>query len=437
MNPPLQETGSVETIGFRRRRERRERAAAFLVGKPLYVGLDLAKSRHAVWLARPDLTPIRRFMVAHSLEGLADLLERAERDRQAADLDRLLVFMEPTSHFWENVANVLEERGIAYRTVSPIAVCRQREIEHITFAKGDYRDAELIVKLGAAGQWLHSRLERDALWRELRTLTYEHEMLLAAETRDRARVRSILELALPELLSCFADPLAKRIRALLRRLGRRAGSEPPTTFAELRERLPDGGCGNIGAKLRALRLRLELPSFGVECALASSLARVAHAVARFELIREQREAVRSRLVALYERTPFAPVLGTIPGVGPESHALLLGLIGDPRQYDRATCLGKFAGIEPRENQSGKFEGKHSISRRGSNRLRFLLHRIALGLQLQNPELHAYIARLTSRERDPLKRRQAMIAAENKYLRLVYRLCVEGKPYDGGKLGPRP
>ena len=63
---PSAEVAGHETIGFRRRREKRERAAAFLAGKPLLVGLDLAKKEHAVWIAGPDLVPIERFMVALS-----------------------------------------------------------------------------------------------------------------------------------------------------------------------------------------------------------------------------------------------------------------------------------------------------------------------------------------------------------------------------------
>ena len=43
-----------------------------------------------------------------------------------------------------------------YRTVASLSVDRQREIEHLTYAKSDYRDAELIARLGAEGEGLHS-----------------------------------------------------------------------------------------------------------------------------------------------------------------------------------------------------------------------------------------------------------------------------------------
>lgn len=435
-SPRAAEDLDRETVGFRRRREKRARAAAFLAGDPLIVALDLAKRRHAVWLAKRDLTPIKRFMVEHSPEGLAKLLERADSFRKEHGLDRCIVFMEATSYFWQNVANVLEARGIPYRTVAPLAVDRQREIEHLTYAKGDYRDAELIARLGAGGQWLERVLDRDPLWIELRALAYEHEGLIEAEVAEQLRVRCLLGLAVPEFLECFADPLGNTARALLKRLTRPAPL--PATFAALRERCTDvSGHRVMRGKIRAFVARLEAaPSFGVERVLAATLARVGLAVDRFELLAEQRKDLRARIVALYEKTPYQKILDTIPGVVPENHGLLLGLVGDPTRYDRATCLVKLAGTEPRENHSGDGEGSHSISRRGRSPLRSVVFRIVFGFARGNPEFTAYMTRLRRREKNPLSWHQAAVATGNKYLRLVHTLCTRRETYDPTKLGAR-
>lgn len=426
-----------ESIGFRRRREKRRRAQAFLAGHPLFAGLDLAKQRHAVWLAGPDLTPIRRFMVDHSLEGVQRFLREAERARVGGGFDRTIVFMEPTSHFWENVARILEAHEIPYRLVSTLAVDRQREIEHITYAKGDYRDAELIVQLGARGQWLRRRAERVTVWRQLRALAGEHEVLLAAESPESVRIRSLLELAVPEFLDYFRDPVRKTAEALLRKLTRPI-AEVPATYAALRERLTQLHVPRLRrGKLSALAARLAAaPSFGVEDALAPSLVRVGLALDRFRLIADQRADVRAQLVELYRATPYHKALDTVPGVGPESQALLLGFIGDPKQYDRSTCLVKLAGSEPRENESGTREGSHSISRRGISALRHVVYRVVLGLRNANAEFAGYLAHLRQRENNPLTWHAAAVATGNKYLRLFHRLCVSGEPYNPAKLRTR-
>jgi transposase len=430
------ESPERETVGFRRRREKRARAAAFLAGDPLIVGMDLAKRRHAIWFAKRDLTPIKRFMVEHSPAGLAKLVESMEQHRKAHGLDRSIVFMEATSYFWQNVANLLEAQAIAYRTVAPLAVDRQREIEHLTYAKGDYRDAELIARLGAGGQWLDRVLDREPIWIVLRALAYEHEDLIESEVAEQLRVRCLLGLAAPEFLEVFVDPLRNTARALLKRLTRPAPL--PATFEALRERCSEVSGHRVRrGKIRAFVARLEAaPTFGVERMLAATLARVGLAVDRFELLAEQRRDLRAHVVALYEKTPYRRILDTIPGVVPENHGLLLGLIGDPTRYDRATCLAKLAGTEPRENHSGDGEGSHSISRRGRSPLRSVLFRIVLGFARGNPELAAYMARLQRRDKNPLAWHQAAVATGNKYLRLVHTLCTRGETYDPTKLGMR-
>jgi transposase len=424
-----------ETVGFRRRREKREQAVAFLQGDPLLVALDLAKRSHAAWITRKDLLPIKRKMVPHSHAGITAFLEELDHLRAKHECDRVIVFMEATSYFWQNVAQVLEARGIAYRTVAPLAVDRQREIEHLTYAKSDYRDAELIARLGAGGQWLHRVLEPDRLWLDLHALAIEHEVLLEAETAEQLRIRALLGVALPEFYQDFKDALGETARLVLRRL---STAPLPETYDALVERLRtfDGHRLRTG-KVRALLGRLEAaPRFGVERALTSALTRIGLAVARFENFESQREGLRQTLVELLERTPYRAVLDSIPGVAPENHALTLGFIGDPKRYDRATCLSKLAGIEPRDNTSGDGEGAHSISHRGRTGLRSVLYRIVFGCQKWNPELGGYMKRLRTREKNPLAWHQAAMATANKYLRLVHHLCVSGEVYDASKLASR-
>jgi transposase len=376
-------------------------------------------------------------MVEHSYDGIAKLLERVEAERTKGGHDRALYFMEATSYFWEMVANVLESKGLAYRLVSPLAVDRSRQIEHLTYAKGDFRDAELIVKLGQNGQWLDRQLERDRLWLDLRALTREHEVLFVLEIAERLRVRSILGLALPEFFDCFANPLGKTARALLRRLSQPVNEIPATYAAVLERARTTEGRRLVHAKIRSFLARLDTePHFGVEGSLATALSRVGLIVERFDFVSQQRVDVRRRLVALYEKTAYRRVLDTIPGVAPENNALLLGMIGDLKRYDRVTCLAKLAGTEPRENHSGDGEGLHSISRWGQSPLRHLLYRIVSGLRGGNEEFAAYLNRLRKREKNPLAWYQAAVAAGNKYLRLVHHMCVHNEVYDPAKLSTK-
>ncbi len=421
-----------ESVGFRRRREKRRKIELALAGRPLVAALDLGSRTHAVWLTGRDLDPIDHFRVDHSLDGVAKFLKHAETARVKGGFDRLLVFMETTGQIWRNVSAALEERGVPCRTISPLAVDRKREIEHLTYAKGDFRDAELIARLGIEGHWLGRVLEKEALWIELAALAREHEVLLELEVRERLRRRSLLELALPEFLDIFKDPCLKTASALLRALC----SPAVTTVAEVLERARSLRQFTGLHRKKAARLVTLLeagPSFGVARMLRSAFVRVGLSVERFDLLAHQRTIVRRQLIELYERTPYATFLDTIPGVDPANHALILGFVGDPAAYDRASCLVKLAGIEPRENHSDESEGSHSISRRGLPQLRHVLFRVVSNLSLANEEFSAYVQRLRTRSSNGLAHHQAIVAAANKYLRVFHCLCTRKEIYNPAKV----
>ncbi len=423
-----------ESVGFRRRREKRRKIELALAGRPLVAGLDLGSRTHAVWLTGRDLDPVEHFRIDHSLEGVAKFVKRAETAREQGRFDRLLVFMETTGQIWRNVSAALEERGLACRTISPLAVDRKREIEHLTYAKGDFRDAELIARLGIEGHWLGRTLETEPVWIELAALAREHEVLLELEVRERLRRRSLLELALPEFLDIFKDPCLKTASALLRALS----SPAVTTVDEVLDRARSlaQSKGLHRKKVARLVSLLEAgPSFGVTRMLRAAFLRVGLSAERFDVLGHQRTVVRRQLVELYQRTPYATFLDTIPGVDPANHALVLGFVGDPAVYDRATCLVKLAGIEPRENHSDESEGSHAISRRGLPQLRHVLFRIVSSLSKANDEFSAYVERLGSRSSNPLAYHQAIVAAANKYLRVVHRLCTRKETYNAAKVVP--
>jgi len=52
----------------------------------------------------------------------------------------------------------------------------------------------------------------------------------------------------------------------------------------------------------------------------------------------------------------------------------------------------------------------------------------IGLSVNNEEFAAYVRRLQEREKNPLKRQQAVVAAGNKYLRVVHHLCTHEEAY---------
>jgi transposase len=436
-----------ESIGLRRRRQSAERIETTLGPQPLIAGIDLASHTHVAWVRTRTNPMLEAFELAHSLAGVDGLWERLERLRAREGCERVIVGMEPTAHYWKNVIEALARRGGTCVLVNALSVWQDRRTKHLRHAKGDRRDAEIIAGLVARGDFLRSRLETDPRWIAMRILAGEHEDLLDIAGSERQRVRAALGCALPEFLEEFDDPLGETSRAALRALGL-PHAEAPGAIEGVIAKLEGPtlrsreGRRIHRSKVRALVARLRSgPSFGVEGHRAPLLARIARSVERYGFCEGWRIETAERLVKLYEELPHARVLDTIPHVSPLQHALLLAYLGDPKRFDRASCLISRAGTEPQENQSGQSAGATPISRSGHGRIREILHRIAMGLRLADPQWRAVYDRLRQRPNKALTDRQALVVLGNKYLRLVYRLCVDERPFDPrrraqGGSGPR-
>ncbi|WP_156924149.1 transposase, partial [Halonatronum saccharophilum] len=86
-----------------------------------------------------------------------------------------------------------------------------------------------------------------------------------------------------------------------------------------------------------------------------------------------------------------------------------------------------------ENSSGKHKGRTCITKRGRAKLRSLLYRVMLPLVAKNnefKELHQYY---TTRSKNPLKKKQSLVALCCKLIRILFALWKKKEKYDGEKL----
>lgn len=133
------------------------------------------------------------------------------------------------------------------------------------------------------------------------------------------------------------------------------------------------------------------------------------------------------------RVPYADKLLAIKGVGLITVAGFLAEVGDVRRFDSPKQIQKLAGLEVKENSSGKHRGRSSISKRGRKRLRKILFQVMLPMIQNNAEFGEIYQYFTTRQKNPLKGKQAIIAAGCKLIRVFYAILKHGVDYDPGKL----
>ena len=123
----------------------------------------------------------------------------------------------------------------------------------------------------------------------------------------------------------------------------------------------------------------------------------------------------------------------IKGIGVITIAGFIAEVGDIMRFDSAKELQKLAGLELVADSSGKHNGKTRISKRGRKHLRYLLIQAAVsvvGKSKEFKEIHNYY---TTRESNPLKKMQSIIAVACKLIRVFFVILVKGIDYDASKM----
>jgi transposase len=121
------------------------------------------------------------------------------------------------------------------------------------------------------------------------------------------------------------------------------------------------------------------------------------------------------------------LLDSIPGIGETTAAALLAEVPDISQYKSARQVAAFAGLVPRERQSGSsVRGRVRLSKIGNARLRKALYFPAVTALRCSPFFQAWAEGLRQRG----KSKMAVIgAAMRKLVHLAYGVLKTGRPFD--------
>ena len=151
--------------------------------------------------------------------------------------------------------------------------------------------------------------------------------------------------------------------------------------------------------------------------------------------KEQLERITAVLKEELLKVPNAKKLLAVKGIGIITVAGFLAEVGDLGRFTSPKQIQKLAGLEPKENSSGKHKGLTSISKRGRRKLRRLLFQAVLLLIRSNENFREVYTYYTTRKDNPLKGTQAVIAVGCKLIRIFYVLLSHGTDYSSTRFRP--
>lgn len=333
----------------------------------------------------------------------------------------VLVVMEATGHYWENLFFWLADQGFAAALINPLRTRRFAE-EDLVRAKTDAVDALQIARFGAEKKPAPTRLP-DELTLELRELVKLRDRCVQ-ELGDKVRqLHRVVDLCFPELTRHVEDLGSQLATSVIKRWPTAAqlAKQSPAKVA----RVIYDGRRAIGDELAEALVRDARKSVGRRTSAAYTT--------QAEYLCEDIAVLRSRIKKLDKdmsnalgKHEVGTLLTSIDGIGENTAARLLGILGDPAEFRDAGALAAYVGVVPRVSQSGKRTPKRgALHPAGHADLRAKLWMPALTAVRKNAWLRAFYDRLIARGKPP---KVAITAAIRKLLAVVYSVAKHRKPF---------
>ena len=400
--------------------------------RTLVVGVDIGSetnyARAFNWRGQEVSKKALRFN--NSQEGFQSFLEYLRSNQAIASAEQIIVGCEPTGHYWFTLARYLKAQQINMVLVNPYHVKQIKELDDNSPKKTDQKDPKTIAKLVVDGRYSYPYLP-EGIYADLREAVSSRERIVKELNAVTNRIKRWLKIYFPEYLAVYKSfasesgltvletaPLpqdvvklgAEGVNRLWREKKLRAvGMKRAQTLVEAAQN-SIGLDGGVGARME-MQLLLE----------------------DYRAKEVQLEKVTAVLEAETLKVPHAEKLLAIQGVGLITVAGFLSEVGDIRRFDSPKQIQKLAGLELKENSSGKHRGRTSISKRGRKRLRKILFQVMLPMIQNNAEFREVYEHFTTRQSNPLKGKQAIIAAGCKLIRVFYAILKHGAEYDPQKL----
>ncbi|QYR19233.1 IS110 family transposase [Paenibacillus sp. sptzw28] len=353
----------------------------------LVVGIDMAKETHVAQATnfRGIVLSNRHLSFKNTHEGFEKLQRWLDALQQKHRLKSLIIGMEPTGHYWTNLANWLVGKGVNVVLVNPATTKRNKENRDNCPSQSDPKDALVIADVVSRGYYYD--YTRQALhFQRLRTIMSDREFWVTNSVRLQNRIVRWLDIRFPEYASVFKDWTCPRSMATLKEFpspSDLSGQSTEGVITAWRKYMKRAG-GSTGIQKAAELISTARQSVGDTTALREAKHDLQRLLEEYQRIVNILEQIEKELVTLLGEIPLVSQLRSVKGLGTIYIAAILSGAGDLKQYAHGRQLLRKAGLNLAESMSGKRKGEIVISKRGDAKLRKYMYLATLTLVGTNP-----------------------------------------------------
>lgn len=148
-------------------------------------------------------------------------------------------------------------------------------------------------------------------------------------------------------------------------------------------------------------------------------------IERYKSTVEQIATMERTLDALGAKDGATALLETVPGVGPRTAEVIAAYLGDAKRFTTADEVSSYAGLVPRQYQSGETDRRGRITKRGPKLLRSALVECAWCSLRYNAWARGVWERLQA---NGLSKKKAVVALARKLLVRCWGMLKRGEPW---------
>ena len=406
---------------------------ASITEKTLIVGIDVGSETHFArafdW--RNYEYSRKPFEFSNTEEGFLSFQTWMRDIMEKNGKEVVIPGMEPTGHYWFSLGKFLQDNGMKPVHVNPHHVKKSKELDDNNPNKNDRKDPKTIAALVNEGRFSYPYIPT-GVYAEIRGLSNLRFQTQEELTRIKNRLARWFSIYFPEYKDVYGKLDAVSGIIVLK------AAPLPADIVKL-------GVEGVNKLWRDRKLRgagLKRAKTLVTAAGHSVGSKEAPEAARMELrlLLEDYDSYSARMEELLNKLeeklmeiPYIDKLLEIKGIGMITVSGFIAEVGDIKRFDNPKQLQKLAGYAIVANESGKHRGESRISYRGRKRLRYVLYEAAISVIGKNEEFREVHSYYRTREKNPLKKMQSVVAVACKVLRIFYTILTKGVSYDGTKL----
>lgn len=402
---------------------------------PLYVGIDVSSRSNVAFLMKPDGSKHSNFSVANSRDGSQQLVKRILSALTSESLTDVIIGMEATSVYGDNLVCFLREDGSLNPFNKKIHVLNPKQVNQFKLAyndlpKNDYVDSYVIADCLRFGRINKEVYMDDYRFKALQNLTRARYFAVQSLVKEKQRFMNYLFKKYSTMAQekVFSDTFSTTALAVYEKF-ESAEALANMDLHQLTEFIMEKGKNRFPdpesvakAIQKAARSSYRLPKTvndSINQVLSISISSM----------RAMETQIKAYDKAIAEQMTLIPnTLTSIKGIGPVYSAGIIAEIGDINRFPNQAKLAKYAGLAWKQHQSGDFESQNTrLIHSGNRYLKYYLCEAAMSLVRCDTEYSRFY-HLKYKEVNKYQHKRALVLTARKLVRLVFRLLKDNCLY---------